>query len=166
MRGLREAERRRFEPPARARWTGSSCRRSSRSASSSTRDAELPNEACALLGGAGGVVTSLHPARNAAASPYRFELDPADLVRVVHAIEAAGEELVAIFHSHPASGPEPSPTDLREARYDVVQLIAGTGVLRGLALRGRWRDRGRARGQSARLRKAAICSRLTEWVGQ
>ncbi len=92
--------------------------------------AELPNEACALLGGAGGVATSLHPARNAAASPYRFELDPADLVRVVHAIEGAGEELVAIFHSHPASGPEPSPTDLREARYDVVQLIAGMGLLR------------------------------------
>jgi [CysO sulfur-carrier protein]-S-L-cysteine hydrolase len=90
--------------------------------------AELPNEACALLGGdaAGGVVASLHRARNAATSPYRFELDPRDLIRVVHAIEAAGEELVAIFHSHPASAAEPSATDLREARYDVVQLIAGT----------------------------------------
>jgi [CysO sulfur-carrier protein]-S-L-cysteine hydrolase len=90
--------------------------------------AELPNEACALLGGdpVSGTVTSLHLAANAAASPYRFELDPADLVRVVHAIEAAGEELIAIFHSHPATSPEPSSTDLREARYDVVNLIAGT----------------------------------------
>ena len=88
----------------------------------------LPNEACALLGGdpATGVVTSLHLARNAAASPYRFELDAADLVRIVHAIEDAGESLVAIFHSHPATRAEPSATDLREARYDVVQLIAGT----------------------------------------
>jgi proteasome lid subunit RPN8/RPN11 len=99
-------------------------------------ESELPNEACALLGGVGGVVTSLHPARNAASSPYRFELDSADLVRVVHAIEDAGEELVAIFHSHPSSGPEPSPTDLREARYDVVQLIAGRGLLRGWRFAG------------------------------
>jgi [CysO sulfur-carrier protein]-S-L-cysteine hydrolase len=90
--------------------------------------AGLPNEACALLGGEArtGTVTSLHPARNAAGSPYRFELESADLVRIVHAIEAAGEELVAIFHSHPASPAEPSPMDVREARYDVLQLIAGT----------------------------------------
>ena len=100
--------------------------------------AELPNEACALLGGdaASGTVTSLHPARNAAASPYRFDVHRADLVRIVHAIDAAGEDLVAIFHSHPATPPEPSPTDLREARYDVAQLIAGTetpsGPMRGL----------------------------------
>ena len=89
--------------------------------------AELPNEACALLGGnaARGDITSLHVTRNAAASPYRFELDPTDLVRVIHAIEAAGEDLVAIFHSHPGSQPEPSPADLREARYDVPYVIAG-----------------------------------------
>jgi [CysO sulfur-carrier protein]-S-L-cysteine hydrolase len=90
--------------------------------------AQLPIEACALLGGdaATGVVTSLHRARNAAASPYRFELDATDLVRIVHAIEDAGEGLVAVFHSHPTTRAEPSATDLREARYDVMQLIAGT----------------------------------------
>ena len=89
--------------------------------------AELPNEACAMLSGeaARGAVTSLHVTRNAAASPYRFELDPADLVRVIHAIESAGEDLVAIFHSHPVTQPEPSPADLREARYDVPYVIAG-----------------------------------------
>lgn len=95
-----------------------------------------------MLGGDAqtGTVTSLHPARNAAGSPYRFELHPVDLVRIVPAIEAAGEELIAIFHSHPATPAEPSPTDLREARYDVVQLIAGTASGSGpmQALRG-WR---------------------------
>ena len=88
--------------------------------------AELPNEACALLGGDEdrGRVTSLHPARNRLASPYRYDVDPDDLVRIVHDIEARGEALVAIFHSHPATPAVPSPTDLREARYPVVHLVA------------------------------------------
>lgn len=88
--------------------------------------AELPNEACALLGGDahGRRVTSLHPARNRLASPYRYDVDPTDLVRIVHEIEARGEALVAIFHSHPTTTAVPSPSDLREARYPVIHLIA------------------------------------------
>lgn len=88
--------------------------------------AELPNEACALLGGgeAAGRVTSLHLARNRLASPYRYDVEPVDLVRIVHDIEAAGQALVAIFHAHTATPAAPSPSDLREARYPVVHLIA------------------------------------------
>jgi proteasome lid subunit RPN8/RPN11 len=88
---------------------------------------ELPNESCALLSGdrAAGHVTSMHPARNLRASPYRYEVDPHDLVRIVHAIERRGHDLVAIFHSHPAGPAVPSATDVREARYGVVHLIAG-----------------------------------------
>jgi proteasome lid subunit RPN8/RPN11 len=87
---------------------------------------ELPNEACALLAGDRdtGRVRTVHPARNVLASPYRFELDPRDLVRIVHAIERRGDDLVAIFHSHPAGPAVPSATDVREARYDVVHLLA------------------------------------------
>ena len=87
----------------------------------------LPNEACALLGGYPdqGQVTTVHLARNRLASPYRYEVDPPDLVRILHAIEAAGEDLVAIFHSHPTSAPAPSPTDRREARYAAIHLISG-----------------------------------------
>lgn len=32
-------------------------------------------------------------------------------------MDARGEELVAIYHSHPASQPYPSPTDRAEAHY-------------------------------------------------
>ena len=47
-----------------------------------------------------------------------------DLVRIVFTIESAGEALLAVFHSHPRSAAVPSPTDVREARYEAVHLIA------------------------------------------
>ncbi|MEP7041204.1 MAG: M67 family metallopeptidase [Chloroflexota bacterium] len=82
--------------------------------------AELPNEACGLLSGsvASGLVTRFHPARNLEASPLRYNVHPEDLVRITFAIEDAGEELVAIFHSHTRSPAVPSATDLRTAMYE------------------------------------------------
>jgi [CysO sulfur-carrier protein]-S-L-cysteine hydrolase len=105
---------------------------------------EAPYEACALLGGdrALGLATTMHPARNALASPYRYEVDPGDLVRIVHEIERQGDDLVAIFHSHPAGPAALSPTDVREARYAVVQLLAGPSR-RGATDLSAWRIDGR-----------------------
>ena len=90
---------------------------------------ELPNESCALLGGdpVRGQVTSVHPARNRLASPYRYDVEPLDLVRIIHQLEASGDALVAIFHSHPRSPAVPSRTDVREARYPVIHLVASLG---------------------------------------
>ena len=88
--------------------------------------AEAPNEACGLIGGdrrrSRGTV--FHPARNALASPYRFDLDPADLVEILDLIERADLELVATFHSHPRTPAVPSALDRREARHRVVHLVA------------------------------------------
>jgi proteasome lid subunit RPN8/RPN11 len=89
--------------------------------------AELPNEAVALLGGsfASGEATSFHPARNAERSPLRYAVHPDDLVRIVFAIEDAGQDLVAIFHSHTRSPAVPSATDRRAAMYpDAFYLLA------------------------------------------
>ncbi len=89
--------------------------------------AELPNEACGLLSGslADGAATAFHPARNAEASPLRYSVHPDDLVRIVFAIEDAGEDLVAIFHSHTRSPAVPSPTDRRAAMYpDAFYVLA------------------------------------------
>ena len=96
---------------------------------SHARDAQ-PNEACGLLAGdaASGEVRAFHRARNERASPRRFSIAPEDLVRLTYAIEAAGLEMVAIFHSHPSGPAMPSPTDIREARYpDALHLVAGRG---------------------------------------
>lgn len=80
---------------------------------------EVPNEACGLLAGdlATGVASAYYPARNAEASPLRYDVHPDDLVRIVFGIEDAGEDLIGIFHSHTHTPAIPSPTDLRSAQY-------------------------------------------------
>jgi proteasome lid subunit RPN8/RPN11 len=68
---------------------------------------EAPNECCGVIVLAGGVADRYVRGRNALASPYRYELeiDPS-----VWFLEDDGYEL-AVFHSHPATKPEPSRTD-------------------------------------------------------
>ena len=75
--------------------------------------------------GASVEASAYHPARNAEASPYVYSVHPDDLVRIVFGIEDAGEDLVAIFHSHTHTPAVPSPTDVREAHYpDAWYLLA------------------------------------------
>ncbi len=88
---------------------------------------EVPNEACGLLAGelATGVASAYHPARNAEASPLRYDVHPDDLVRIVFEIEDVGEDLIGIFHSHTHTPAVPSPTDLRSAQYpDAFYVLA------------------------------------------
>lgn len=89
---------------------------------------ELPNEACGLLAGslADGTAVAYHPARNSEASPLRYNVDPEDLVRIVFALDAAGQDLVAIFHSHTRSPAVPSATDRRTAQYPGVFYLLAT----------------------------------------
>jgi [CysO sulfur-carrier protein]-S-L-cysteine hydrolase len=70
--------------------------------------AEAPNEACGLVAFREGVAERYVPGRNAAESPYRFELevDPESWF-----LEDEGYEL-AVFHSHVSSPPRPSRTDV------------------------------------------------------
>jgi proteasome lid subunit RPN8/RPN11 len=71
-------------------------------------EAERPNEACGLIALRDGVAERYIRGRNGAGSPYRFELevDPEAWF-----LEDEGYEL-AVFHSHPASPPRPSRTDV------------------------------------------------------
>ena len=88
---------------------------------------ELPNEACGLISGSlpTGSASRFYPARNVEASPLRYNVPPEDLVRITFEIEDAGEELVAIFHSHTRSAAIPSATDRRTAMYpDPFYLLA------------------------------------------
>ncbi len=71
-------------------------------------EAESPNEACGLVVLKDGVADRYVPGRNAAASPYRFELD---VDPEAWFVEDEGYEL-AVFHSHVSSPPRPSRTDV------------------------------------------------------
>jgi proteasome lid subunit RPN8/RPN11 len=84
--------------------------------------AELPNEACGLIVGdrpaaAGGQAIRWEPAHNRAASPFRYEIDADDLLRLTIETDDADEVFWAIVHSHVASPARPSPTDIGLAFY-------------------------------------------------
>jgi proteasome lid subunit RPN8/RPN11 len=84
--------------------------------------AEDPNEACGLIVGdrpaaAGGRPLRFVPTRNKAASPYRYEIHPDDLLRLTIETDDADEVFWAIVHSHVRSPAYPSPTDLGLAFY-------------------------------------------------
>lgn len=85
---------------------------------------EAPLEACGLLGGVGRAVESFFPLRNELRDEARYRADPGDLIAAVQAIRGRGEEILAIYHSHPRTHPIPSKTDLRENYYgDVPRII-------------------------------------------
>lgn len=81
---------------------------------------ESPNEACGVVVLRDGVAERYVAGRNAAASPYRFELDVAPETWF---LEDEGYEL-AVFHSHLSSPPRPSRTDVEN-----VGLWAGRPYL-------------------------------------
>jgi proteasome lid subunit RPN8/RPN11 len=69
---------------------------------------EAPNEACGLVAFREGVAERYIRGRNAASSPYRFELE---VEPEAWFLEDEGYEL-AVFHSHLSSPPRPSRTDV------------------------------------------------------
>jgi proteasome lid subunit RPN8/RPN11 len=70
---------------------------------------EAPNEACGLVLLRDGRAERYEPGRNAAASPYRFELEFDD--PEIWYAEDDGYEL-AVFHSHVSAPARPSRTDV------------------------------------------------------
>ena len=83
---------------------------------------EAPNEACGIVVGDrpaadGGIALRWVPLRNPLASPYRYAIDPDDLLRLTIETDDADAVFWAIVHSHVASVARPSPTDLRAAHY-------------------------------------------------
>jgi proteasome lid subunit RPN8/RPN11 len=88
--------------------------------------AEAPNECCGMIASENGAAVGVHPARNTAASPLRYEMDGMEQYRIQTAIEDAGRQLGAIYHSHTRSPPYPSQTDINLAFYpEALYLIVG-----------------------------------------
>lgn len=87
-----------------------------------------PAECCGLIGGEEGHARSLYPMRNVASNAHvAYEAAPEDLFAAQRQMRERGEELIAIYHSHPRSAePLPSETDVRLAYYpQAVYFIVG-----------------------------------------
>ena len=99
-----------------------------------------PEEVCGIIAGKGNRATQLYRAQNIADErEINYTVDPHTLLKQVE-FEERGEQMVAIYHSHPVSAPYPSATDARQAFYpDSVYIICslqdwGRPTMRGWRL--------------------------------
>jgi proteasome lid subunit RPN8/RPN11 len=86
--------------------------------------AAAPAECCGMLIGRDSSIDEAVRAKNIAADPTRFLIDPKDHIDAMRAARRRGLEVLGFYHSHPRSPAWPSPTDIAEAAYpDSVHLI-------------------------------------------
>lgn len=85
--------------------------------------AQLPQEACGLLSSRDGTVCTCWPIVNQLASPSSFAMDEAEVDSVIEEIKRSGEQLAAIFHSHPTAAARPSPFDIDHLVYPCSYMI-------------------------------------------
>jgi proteasome lid subunit RPN8/RPN11 len=78
---------------------------------------DAPNECCGMIAARDGEAVRVYRARNAAASPLRYQLHPQDQIRIQNDIDDGDLELGAIYHSHTRSEPFPSQTDVNYAFF-------------------------------------------------
>ena len=103
-----------------------------------------PQEGCGLLVGR-RMAERFIPMENTLGSSTAYEMDPKQLVDTLRALRESGEELVAIYHSHPSGPAEPSARDIAqafhpEAAHIIVSLaeakcpqVRGFRIIEGVA---------------------------------
>jgi proteasome lid subunit RPN8/RPN11 len=90
---------------------------------------EAPRECCGLLIGKYDSAVRSVRAKNLAPSATRYFIDPRDHFRALRTARAESLEVIGAYHSHPASEPVPSVTDIAEANsgpdfvYVIVSLV-------------------------------------------
>src|SRR5262245_1399336 len=101
---------------------------------------DVPKECCGMIGSVDGEARTIYRASNAEGSPLRYNLDPSDQFRIMTAMEEAGEDLGAIYHSHTQSPAYPSQTDINLATYPdslyvIVSLKEGEEPVRAFEIK-------------------------------
>jgi len=104
---------------------------------------EWPRECCGLLAGmpVGGIVHArrLLPLVNAAEDgESEFLSEPRSMFAAVKAMRAAGQEIVAVYHSHPTSEPVPSRKDCANSFSDRVMNLIISSRAGQVGMRGWW----------------------------
>lgn len=95
-------------------------------------------EVCGLISARGGVPDAVYPIANVSEAPERlFTMEPVAQIEAMRQMREAGEELFAIYHSHPHAPAEPSARDLAEAAYpEALYLIVSLDTKGVLEMRG------------------------------
>ncbi len=100
---------------------------------------EAPIEACGYLAGKNGVITKHYELTNVDQSPEHFSFDPEEQFNVLKQVRNEGLEIMANYHSHPATPARPSQEDIRLAydpaiSYFIVSL-AGNPKIRSFKIK-------------------------------
>jgi proteasome lid subunit RPN8/RPN11 len=95
-------------------------------------------EVCGLIAATNGIPDRCHPVCNVADDPARrFLLDAGEQIDLLRRLRENGQELFAVFHSHPAAPALPSREDVDKAAYpEALYLIVSLGTQGVLELRG------------------------------
>ena len=84
---------------------------------------DLPNECCGMISGRGGEAVRVYRASNTEGSPFMYVMDPREQLRIMDEIDAAGEDLLAVYHSHTRSAAYPSRTDVELAFFPQTSYL-------------------------------------------
>ncbi len=80
--------------------------------------ADSPQETCGLIGGKDGKAQRVYALKNVDDQPrIRYLADPQQQLLALRDIDENGWDVLAIFHSHPATQAYPSETDIGRAFY-------------------------------------------------
>jgi proteasome lid subunit RPN8/RPN11 len=105
--------------------------------------AEAPNECCGILAGVNDRVIKLYRTTNTEHSPYRYRIDPREMLAIYKEIQENRWQLLGVYHSHPHTEAFPSPTDMKSnvlpgSIYFIISLsnpdqvvIRGFHILKG-----------------------------------
>lgn len=86
--------------------------------------AEAPIEACGILAGSEGRVEKLYKMTNTEARCDHYMMEPAEQFAAMKDMRTAGLEMLAIYHSHPATPARASAEDIRLAfTSDIAYVI-------------------------------------------
>jgi proteasome lid subunit RPN8/RPN11 len=95
-------------------------------------------EVCGLISAKNNLPCHCYPINNRAEQPKdKFLLDQPQQIAAMVTMREQGEELFAIYHSHPTAPAAPSPTDIALADYPgVLHFIISLNTKGVLELRG------------------------------
>ena len=101
--------------------------------------AVYPLEGCGILGGVGDTAVQHTAIDNILQSPVAYEMNATQQIQTMIALEEQGQEVVAIYHSHPAGPPHPSATDVAQSYYPDVAYVIVSLVDRAVPAVGAFR---------------------------